>query len=289
MLKAITSGEKFSLSNYKSDNTSPFEDKEKATASLAQSTERLIKLQYRLYARSQAAVLVVLQGMDTSGKDGVIQNVLAGLNPQGVEITSFKAPSTEEREHDFLWRHHKAAPRKGRLGVFNRSHYEEVLVARVHPEFIVAQRLPGIQKPGDIGEVFWKARYLRILDFEKLLAESGTTVVKFFLHLSKDEQRRRFLQRLDDTKKQWKFSAADIEERQYWDAYQIAYEKAIAATAAPFAPWYIAPADKKWATRALIAATLVTALEKIDGEIGANPNNTPEKIAEFKRRLANEA
>ena len=206
--------------------------------------------------------------------------------PQGVEVTSFKTPSSEEREHDFLWRYHKAVPRRGRIGIFNRSHYEDVLITRVHPELIATARLPGIAAVSDVTEAFWDERLKQIKHFERQLSASGVVIRKFFLHLSKDEQRDRFLARLDEPEKQWKFAAGDIIERDRWDEYQRAYEKALTATSTADAPWHVIPADKKWVARALVARELVDTLEAMDLTI---PELSPENRAAFdaaRRRLA---
>ena len=223
-------------------------------------SDTLLDLQERLYAESARSLLVVLQAMDAGGKDGTIKHVFRGLNPQGVRVTSFKAPTPQELEHDFLWRIAKAAPAHGRIGIFNRSHYEEVIALRVHPEWLAAQRLPtGPEHPG-----FWEERYEDINAFERHLARTGTTIVKFFLNVSKAEQKRRFLARLDDAQREWTFNADDVAERRHWDEYIAAYEAALTATSTPWAPWYVIPADHKSLTQALVAAILVHTIDGLD-------------------------
>jgi PPK2 family polyphosphate:nucleotide phosphotransferase len=234
--------------------------KTKARALLAQGTEQLAAMQDMLYAQDRWGVLVVLQAMDAAGKDSTIAHVMSGVNPQGCEVHSFKAPSSEELDHDFLWRSTRRLPERGRIGIFNRSYYEEVLVVRVHEEILARQKLP----PKLVTKDIWRERYGDINAFERYLARQGYVVLKFFLHVSRDEQRARFLKRLDDPEKNWKFSAADVAERAYWDAYMTAYEQAIRATATPHAPWYVVPADHKWFTRLVVAAAIVDALASLD-------------------------
>jgi PPK2 family polyphosphate:nucleotide phosphotransferase len=235
-------------------------DKEAADAMLAQDTERLAELQQRFYADGHWAMLVVLQGMDTAGKDGIISHVLGGLNPQGTIVHAFKAPSQEELAHDFLWRAAKRLPERTRIGIFNRSYYEEVLVVRVHPEMLERQKLPAAVAGKDI----WKHRFKDIRGFERHLARSGMPVLKFFLHLSKEEQRQRLLARLDEPAKRWKFSMQDIAERKLWDQYMAAYEDMIRATSRSEAPWHVVPADHKWFARLVVARAMVEALEGLD-------------------------
>lgn len=229
-------------------------------AALEEDRKRIADLQEVLYAQGSHAVLLIFQAMDAAGKDGCIQHVLSGVNPQGCVVTSFKAPSAEELSHDFLWRHAKAVPARGMIGVHNRSHYEEVLVVKVHPEYLGAQRIPGIA-PADLPADFWEQRYTAIRNFEAYLAQQGVTIMKFFLHMSKAAQKERFLERINDPKKNWKFSVGDIKERSYWDAYQQAYAEAIGATSTPHAPWYIVPADDQWETRAIVGRLVRERLE----------------------------
>jgi PPK2 family polyphosphate:nucleotide phosphotransferase len=234
--------------------------KTQAKEVLAQGVEELAERQELLWASDTYSLLVVFQAIDAAGKDGTIKHVMSGVNPQGVRVMSFKEPSNEELDHDFLWRVGKALPARGEIGIFNRSHYEEVIALRVHPEWLDAQRLPD----GKRGKKFWKERYESINGFERHLDRNGTKVVKFFLHVSKAEQKRRFLARLDRPEKQWKFSAADVAERKHWDDYMDAFEQAITATSTPWAPWYVIPADHKPITRALVARLLVRAIDELD-------------------------
>lgn len=234
-------------------------DKDDAKALLQEGVERLAELQERLYAYNRWSVLVVLQAMDAAGKDSLIKHVMSGVNPQGVQVASFKQPSAEELDHDFLWRINRALPERGRIGIFNRSQYEEVLVVRVHPEYLKGQRLPDTRNGKDI----WQQRFDDIRAFEKHLVRNGTLVLKFFLNVSRDEQRKRFLDRIDEPGKRWKFSMSDVAERKLWPQYMAAYEDAIRETSTPEAPWYVIPADKKWFTRLAVAGALVDALESL--------------------------
>ncbi len=226
---------------------------------LAAGVVRLEEMQQRLYAHGQWALLMVLQGMDAAGKDGVIKHVMSGINPQGCEVHSFKAPSAEELEHDFLWRTGKDVPARGRIGIFNRSHYEEVLVVRVHPEMLKQQNLP----PAATGKNIWKRRFKEIRGFERHLAQNGTLVLKFHLRISKEEQRKRFLARLDEPFKRWKFSAHDVVERERWDDYMAAYEDMIRETSTDYAPWYVVPADHKHIAWMVVSAAIIDALERL--------------------------
>jgi PPK2 family polyphosphate:nucleotide phosphotransferase len=227
---------------------------------LHQGVSRLADAQELLYAASSWALLVVLQGMDAAGKDSTIKHVMSGVNPQGCQVYSFGAPSEEELKHTFLWRCAKALPERGRIGIFNRSHYEEALVVKVHPELLAAQRLPA----GQPSKEFWDARYDDINQFERHLVRNGTRIVKFFLHVSKDEQRKRFLKRLSQPKKHWKFSPRDIQERAHWDDYVDAYESCLSRTSTDWAPWHIIPADHKWVTRAFVGEIITREINQLD-------------------------
>ena len=226
--------------------------------------EELSKLQYTLYAEGRRSVLIVLQGMDASGKDSLISNIMNGVNPQGVNVTSFKHPSALELSHDFIWRHYVALPEKGMIGIFNRSHYENVLISRVHPELVKAEKLPQAIEKKMNSEDFWKARYERINIFEKDLTEQGVVVIKFFLNLSKKEQAARFMSRIEEREKHWKFAASDIKEREYWGDYMKAYQKCIRSTSTKFAPWYVLPADDKKTCRFIALQTIVEELRKMN-------------------------
>jgi PPK2 family polyphosphate:nucleotide phosphotransferase len=241
------------------DELSAKQLKSTARGLLAEGIEDLAKRQELLWASDSHALLVVFQAMDAAGKDSTIEHVMSGVNPQGVQVVSFKQPSAEELDHDFLWRVSKALPERGRIGIFNRSHFEEVIAVRVHPEWLEAQKLPARTR----GDDFWEGRFDDINTFERHLDRSGTKVVKFFLHVSKKEQKQRFFDRLDDTGKEWKFSAADVGERQYWDQYMEAYEAAITATSTPWAPWYVIPADHKPVMQAMVAAVLIETIDSL--------------------------
>ena len=253
----VDKGDKFRLADHDPADTGGL-DKSDAKAMLGEQVERLSALQEKLYAHDRWALLVILQGIDTAGKDGIIEHVMSGINPQGCQVSSFKAPSARELEHDFLWRHVLELPERGRIGVFNRSYYEEVLVVRVHPEILARQKLPLVAK--DI----WQQRFEDINAFERYLARNGTLILKFFLHISKEEQRDRLLTRLDDPDKHWKFELGDLAERKLWDEYMAAYEDMIRQTSRPEAPWHVVPADRKWLGRVLVAAAMVDALERLD-------------------------
>ena len=256
----IEDGRKFRLKDVDPRDTNGLDSKETAREYLRGGVERLAKLQDMLYAQDKWALLLVFQAMDAAGKDGTIKHVMSGINPQGCQVYSFKSPSNEELDHDFLWRTSKCTPERGRIGIFNRSYYEEVLVVRVHPEFLKGQKLP----PALVTKQVWNERYEDIAAFERYLGRNGVAVVKFFLHVSKKEQKKRFLERLDMPDKNWKFSSADAREREHWDEYMEAYEDMIRATATKEAPWYVVPADNKWFTRIVVAAAIIEAMEKMD-------------------------
>ena len=250
-------------------------DKKAAQDALEQGVELLSELQQRLYAQNKWAVLLVFQAMDAAGKDGTIKHVMSGVNPQGCQVSSFKAPSALDLDHDYLWRANQCLPERGRIGIFNRSYYEETLVVRVHPELLAKQSLP----PELVGPKLWKQRFEDIRHYERYLSRNGVVVLKFFLHLSKHEQKRRFLERLDRPEKNWKFSASDIRERGVWDDYMRAYEEMIQETATAHAPWYVVPADHKWFTRLVVAAAVIERLNGLDLRY-------PEVSAEARQALA---
>ncbi|HAX48709.1 MAG TPA: polyphosphate kinase 2 family protein [Ignavibacteria bacterium] len=260
----VKPGSRVKLSEYDTRYTGDFEDKEDAAEMLAKDIARLAELQDMLYAMNKYSLLVVIQAMDAAGKDGTIKYVMTGVNPQGCNVTSFKQPSAEELEHDFLWRINKAMPKRGMIAIFNRSHYEEVLVTRVHPEYILGQNIPGIDSVDKVDKKFWQKRFEIINNFEKQAYENGTIILKFFLNVSKEEQKKRFLARIEEPEKNWKFSASDVKERQLWDKYMRAFEDAIENTSSEYAPWYIIPADRKWFMRAAIGDIIVGTLEKMD-------------------------
>jgi len=237
--------------------------KEEGEELLKLGIEQLADMQEKLYASGKFSVLIVFQAMDAAGKDGAIKHVMTGLNPQGVKVTSFKVPSKLELSHDFLWRHYLALPARGEIGIFNRSHYENVLVTRVHPEYILAENLPNIKSLKDINQKFWDKRFDDIKSFEKHIHDSGTIVLKFFLHVSKKEQKQRFLERIDTASKNWKFSTADLKERAFWKDYRTAYEDILAKTSTKDCPWFVIPADDKWFTRLCIAGVIYKEFEKL--------------------------
>lgn len=241
-------GEKHKVSDYQTDFTAGL-NKDEAERLLTENTEKLAKLQDKLYAQDRYSVLVIFQAMDAAGKDGTVKHVMSGINPQGCQVYSFKQPSAEELDHDYLWRIYKCLPERGRIGIFNRSHYEDVLVAKVHPSIVLNGKLPKINKIEDIDDKFWKKRYRQINDLERHLTENGTIILKFFLNVSHEEQEKRFLARLDDESKNWKFSASDLKEREHWDDYMKAYSDMLTHTSTEDAPWYVIPADNKWFMR----------------------------------------
>ena len=258
--------------------------KDRAQQLLEQNLQDLTEMQGLLYADDRYALLIILQAMDAAGKDGTIKHVMSGVNPQGCQVFSFKQPSVEELDHNFLWRCMKALPERGRIGIFNRSYYEDVLVVRVHPELLDKQKLP----PGKRGKSFWEGRYNDINAFEQHLVRNGIIILKFCLNVSKKEQKRRFLERLDRPEKNWKFSAADVAERQCWDDYMKAYQDALNATSTDWAPWYVIPADHKWVTRAVVADIVTSALRKLDLHYPKVTEAQRQALAEARRRLEEE-
>ena len=271
------SGEDFRLKDHDPCDTHGLKsaDKPEAKRLTEEGMKLLSEFQDRLYAQSNWGLLLIFQAMDAAGKDSTIKHVMSGVNPQGVEVHAFKEPSSEELAHDFLWRTNRCLPARGKIGIFNRSYYEEVLVVRVHPEMLEKQRIPKELR----GEHFWKKRYEDINAFEKYLAQNGIAIRKFFLNVSKKEQKKRFLERLDNPEKNWKFSAADVKERKCWDDYQSAYEKMIRNTASEHAPWVVVPADNKWFSRLLVVATVVDALSEMWLEY---PKLSEDKLAELR-------
>lgn len=283
----VADGKHFSLRDYDTDDTIGYK-KEEAETTLQELIKDIEVKQTELYAYNRYALLVIFQAMDAAGKDSAIAHSMSGINPQGCQVYSFKQPSAEDYDHDFLWRHYQALPERGRIGIHNRSHYENVLVTKVHPELVLKEQLPGINTVDDIDKKFWEHRYASIRDFEKHLIRNGTCIIKFYLNVSKDEQKDRFLKRLDDPEKTWKFSASDIAERQYWDDYMKAYEEAIEATATEDAPWYILPADKKWFTRIAISTVILHTLKKMKMSYPALPDSERAKIERVKAELQEE-
>lgn len=260
----VKEGKKISLKNFSTNHNGAKYTKEQGAILLQKSVDQLSSLQDKLFASGKYSLLVVLQAMDAAGKDSTVKHLMSGLNPTGVKVSNFKEPSSIELSHDYLWRHYAQLPRRGEIGIFNRSHYENVLVTRVHPELLLKENLPGINSVEDINKKFWKQRFEQINRFEKNLVENGTVVLKFFLHVSKEEQKKRFLERIDNPKKNWKFSTGDIKERGHWDEYQKAYEEAITHTSTEHAPWYIIPADDKWYLRLAAGLIMHDAFEKLN-------------------------
>ncbi len=255
---------KINLSDFDTEYKGNKIDKDESVEHLESGKAKLSIIQDVLFADNRYGVLIVFQAMDAAGKDGSIKHIMSGFNPQGVVIHSYKAPNSLELDHDYLWRHYIDLPKRGNITIFNRSHYENVLVTKVHPGYVLNEHIPGINSVTDIDENFWNKRYKQINRFEKNIYENGTIILKFFLHLSKDEQKKRFLKRIDTPEKNWKFSMNDVNERSYWKEYQSAYEEAISNTSKDHAPWYIVPADNKWFTRFLITAVIYEHLSKLN-------------------------
>ena len=269
----VTPKSKIELSKIPADFTDGYKSEEAASDNLKSNIEEMINLQYKLYADNKYSMLIIFQAMDAAGKDGTIKHVMSGLNPQGTQVYSFKQPSSEELNHDYLWRSNKCLPSRGNIGIFNRSYYEEVLVVKVH-NLIEKEKIPAQLITEDI----WQQRYRQINDYEKYLYENGTVILKFFLHISKDEQKRRFLKRIDKKSKNWKFSEADLKEREHWDEYQECYQEAISATSKKYAPWFIIPADRKWYMRLAVSEIIVEAMKQL-------PLNFPKLNAEQLKQL----
>ena len=279
----VTSGRGFRLRDHDAGDTLGYgsESKPRAKELLQRGVSLMAEYQDRLYAQDRWAVLLVFQAMDAAGKDSAIKHVMSGINPQGCQVHSFKAPTSTELDHDYLWRCSRALPERGRIGIFNRSYYEEVLVVRVHPELLAHQKLP----PGAVTRGIWKERFEDIASYERYLSRNGIALCKFFLNVSRDEQKQRFLDRLDQPEKNWKFSESDVRERQHWDAYMKAYEEAIRHTAAPHAPWYVVPADKKWFTRLAVAAAIIDTLDSLDLRYPEVGPERREELAVARREL----
>jgi PPK2 family polyphosphate:nucleotide phosphotransferase len=282
----ITSGKKFRLKDIDPGDTLHLEseDKPRAKEVLAMGVELLAELQDKLYAQDRWSLLIILQAMDAAGKDGTIKHIMSGVNPQGCQVHSFKQPSPEELDHDYLWRSMKCLPNRGNICIFNRSYYEETLVVRVHQEFLAGQKIP----PRLVTRKIWKERFQDIRNFERYLTRNGVLIRKFFLHVSKDEQKRRFMERIENPEKNWKFSANDAKERAYWNDYMKAYEDMIRNTATEEAPWYVIPADNKWFTRLAVAAAIIAALDSLDLEYPKVDEKKLEELAAAKVSLANE-
>ena len=280
----ISKGKNFRLKDVDPDDTLEFTkeaDKPRAKEALAMGVTALAELQEQLYAQDKWAVLLIFQAMDAAGKDGAIKHVMSGVNPQGCQVNSFKSPSAEDLDHDYLWRCMKHLPNRGQIGIFNRSYYEEVLVVRIHPEFLAKQKMP----PKLVGKKIWEERFEDIRNFEQYLARNGVVVRKFFLHVSKKEQKRRFLERIDDPLKNWKFSSNDANERDFWDDYMEAYEQMIQETATKEAPWYVVPADNKWFTRVVVAGAVIETLASLDLAYPKVDEGKLKELAAAKKKL----
>lgn len=275
---------KTDLSKIDTAYTANIKSKDEGKKLLQENIKIMRELQSKLYAQDRYSLLLVFQAMDAAGKDGTIKHVMSGVNPQGTQVYSFKQPSTQELDHGYLWRINKALPERGRIGIFNRSHYEEVLVVRVH-NLIKFQKLPEQY----VNDNIWEQRYRQINDFEKYCYENGMIILKFFLHLSKEEQKKRFLSRIDDQSKNWKFSSADLKERGFWDAYQKAYQEAISATSKKYAPWFVIPADKKWFMRLVVSEIIVDAMKKLKPEYPKLSKEQTEQLKKAKEELMKEA
>jgi len=284
----VKDGKAFKLRHFDTDYDHKTVSREEGEALLVDGIRQLAEMQDKLYAHDQHSVLIVIQAMDAAGKDGVIRHVMSGLNPQGVRVTSFKAPSPAELDHDYLWRHCLALPARGEIGIFNRSHYENVLVTRVYPEYILNENLPGIESVADIGKAFWERRFRQIRRFEKNLHENGTLVLKFMLHVSRKEQKRRLLERIDDPSKNWKFSIGDLKARADWDRFMAAYDDMIRETAQPHAPWFVIPADDKWFARLSIAAIIHRQFDRLKLAYPRPDARQQEDIAKARQLLMDE-
>ena len=280
-------GKKIKLKDFSTSESGKL-DKAEGKANLQTVKAKLSKHQETLYAENTHSLLIIFQAMDAAGKDSAISHVMSGLNPQGCQVFSFKTPTVNEYQHDFLWRHHLALPKKGMIGIHNRSHYENVLVCKVHPEYVLSERIPGIDSVKKVDKNFWKARYDSIRDFERHVTASGTRIIKFFLYVSPEEQKERFLERINNPDKNWKFSGADITERALWKDYMSAYEEAISETSTADAPWYIIPADKKWFARLTISQILEQAFEDMKLKFPELPEEQMSKLEGYKKNLLEE-
>lgn len=274
-----------SLNDYSTDESGGF-DKKSAKKEVKNSISELKKLQRIFYADDRFSLLIVLQASDTAGKDGVIRHVMSGINPQGCRVHSFKTPSKEELDHDYLWRHYKALPERGMIEIFNRSHYENVLATKVNPSFILNENLPGIDSVDDIDDVFWQKRYEQINNFEKHLYQNGTHILKFFLHVSKEEQKERLLARLDNPDKNWKFNSNDLRAREQWDEYQLAYQAMLENTSKEHAPWYVIPADKKYFARMAVGEIILEKLKSLN--LRYPQGESPDLLSKAREQLLNE-
>ena len=280
----VQGDKKFSLKNFETDFTGTY-NKEKAKDELIKTKIEISHLQEKLYAAGKHSVLIIFQAMDAAGKDSAIAHIMSGLNPQGCQVFSFKVPTVKEYEHDFLWRHYLALPERGRIGIHNRSHYENVLACKVHPEYILNENIPHIDDVKKVNKDFWKQRYESIRNFESHLCANGTVILKFFLNVGLDEQKKRFLERIEDPTKNWKFSSGDIKERAHWDKYMSAYQDAINETSTEASPWHVIPADKKWYARLAISEIILERLKKLHLDFPTVADEEKSKLEETKTIL----
>jgi PPK2 family polyphosphate:nucleotide phosphotransferase len=285
----VEAGSEIRLKEWLTDDKDKTLNKDEGEDMLKKDVLKLSEIQEKLYASNRYSVLIVFQALDAAGKDSVVKHVMSGLNPQGVNVTPFKTPTHQELEHDFLWRHYIVLPARGMFGIFNRSHYENVLVTRVHPEYILNENLPGIKTTKDIDNIFWERRFKQINHFEKTLNDNGTVILKFFLHVSKKVQKKRLLERINDPSKNWKFSIGDLKERSLWKDYRKAFEDMLKNTSTNQAPWFVVPADDKWFTRIVIANIIVNELGKLDLSFPPLTDQQKKDLEEAKKILTGES
>jgi PPK2 family polyphosphate:nucleotide phosphotransferase len=285
---AVKPGKQIKLKDFDTEYKGKILNKADSELMLENGRKHLAEVQDELYAHNRYSVLIILQAMDAAGKDGAVKHIMSGFNPLGVKVYSFKAPHSAELDHDYFWRHEIALPARGEIAIHNRSHYENVLVTKVHPEWILNERIPGIETVKKIDDKFWQQRYKQIRRFEKNLADNGTVILKFFLNVSKKEQKKRFLERIDDPSKNWKFSLSDLKERAYWDDYQKAYEDALSATSTDYAPWFVIPADDKWFARLAIAGIITRQFSKLDISYPTINQSQKEELQKAKLQLMSE-
>lgn len=281
-------GKKIRVSDFNPSYKGILNGKDEGVKLLEENVNELIELQDKLYAHNRYAVLLIFQAMDAAGKDGTIKHVMSGLNPQGCEVYSFKTPSATELDHDYIWRTYKCLPERGRFGIFNRSYYEEVLVVKVHPEYLLAQNLPGIKTVDAVDNDFWENRYRQINDLEKHLTENGTIILKFFLNVSKEEQKKRFLERIEDPAKNWKFSSNDVKERAHWEDYMDAYSDMLTATSTEHAPWFVIPADRKWYMRYAVSNIIINRLKELKVDYPVLPEDEKARLKDARKMLLDE-
>ncbi len=284
----VNPGTKVKVSDFSANYSAGLADKQQAADELISNIELMRVLQDKLYAHNRYSVLIIFQAMDAAGKDSTIKNVMSGVNPQGTQVVSFKTPSAEELDHDYIWRVYKRLPERGMIGIFNRSYYEEVLVVRVHPEFLLKQQLPDVSDTMYVNDEFWKTRFRQINTFERHLHENGTVILKFFLNVSKDEQKKRFLRRIEDPSRNWKFSKSDVEERQHWDDYMHAYSELLSNTSTDYAPWYVIPADKKWFMRLAVSNIIMNKLNALPLHYPKMAKDDLSRLEDARQRLENE-